>query len=346
MSVRIPVRQLAQPGVLSSIAKPPSTILLTPFSQRRTLFGRKKKEPIPTISNPVVEEYLKSEAAKLAAGPAAEPERPDLPQGTLSPSSIFSDVLPNVGKAENVPMRPLGGETKEGEPQQHGAVPQTEIDAHTHSLMRMKLDPDPHARHRWERKIVIRSIRRRGRLTKPQQLMRTERESTYTSPFLSTSVKKLTLLMRQIAGKTLDEALVQMRFSKKKVARDVVRGLEIARDAAIAGRGMGVPVPEEDRKGKEIELKGGKRKVVTDPTEIYIDQAWVGKGGYSLEPEYRAKGQINMLMHRTTSFSVLLKEEKTRMRISEEIKKKRDNRKLWVALPDRPITSQRQYCLW
>lgn len=47
-----------------------------------------------------------------------------------------------------------------------------------------------------------------------------------------------------------------------------------------------------------------------------------------------------------TGFSVLLKEEKTRMRLSEEIKKKRDNRKLWVALPDRPITSQRQYCLW
>jgi hypothetical protein len=45
-------------------------------------------------------------------------------------------------------------------------------------------------------------------------------------------------------------------------------------------------------------------------------------------------------------FTVLLKEEKTRMRISEEIKKKRDNRKLWTALPDRPVTAQRQYCLW
>jgi hypothetical protein len=46
------------------------------------------------------------------------------------------------------------------------------------------------------------------------------------------------------------------------------------------------------------------------------------------------------------AFSVLLKEEKTRMRISDEIKKKRDNRKLWTALPDRPIIAQRQYCLW
>jgi hypothetical protein len=34
------------------------------------------------------------------------------------------------------------------------------------------------------------------------------------------------------------------------------------------------------------------------------------------------------------------------MRISEEIQKKRDARPLWTALPDRPVTTQRQYCLW
>jgi hypothetical protein len=44
--------------------------------------------------------------------------------------------------------------------------------------------------------------------------------------------------------------------------------------------------------------------------------------------------------------SFVLKEEATRIRLSEEYKKKRDNRKLWVQLPDRPITAQRQYALW
>jgi len=34
------------------------------------------------------------------------------------------------------------------------------------------------------------------------------------------------------------------------------------------------------------------------------------------------------------------------VRVSEEIKKKRDNRKVWTALPDRVVTAQRQYCLW
>lgn len=45
-------------------------------------------------------------------------------------------------------------------------------------------------------------------------------------------------------------------------------------------------------------------------------------------------------------FNVTLKEEKTRMRISDEIQKKRANKPVWVALPDRPVTTQRQYCLW
>lgn len=44
--------------------------------------------------------------------------------------------------------------------------------------------------------------------------------------------------------------------------------------------------------------------------------------------------------------SVVLKEEATRIRQSEDIKKKRDNRKLWTQLPDRPIQQQRQHVLW
>lgn len=44
--------------------------------------------------------------------------------------------------------------------------------------------------------------------------------------------------------------------------------------------------------------------------------------------------------------SVLLKEEATRIRLSEERQKKKENKKLWVQLPDRPITQQRQYPLW
>ncbi|KAJ8110354.1 hypothetical protein OPT61_g6792 [Boeremia exigua] len=204
-------------------------------------------------------------------------------------------------------------------------------------------------------------------MTKAAKIARTERSSLYKSQVLPTSVKKVQKILRQIQGKTVSEALVQLRFSPKKVARDIMKGLIVAQDEAIAGRGMGLgdkhalkkwteqrnevastladldeQTPKTKGANKVIELKDGKKKLVRDPTEIYIDQAWCGRGESWKSPEFRARGRVNMLTHRTTSFSFLLKEEKTRMRISDEIKKKRDNRKLWVALPDRPVTAQRQ----
>lgn len=50
--------------------------------------------------------------------------------------------------------------------------------------------------------------------------------------------------------------------------------------------------------------------------------------------------------HFSAGISVLLKEEKTRIRLAEERQQKLDRKKLWVQLPDRPITLQRQYPLW
>ena len=44
--------------------------------------------------------------------------------------------------------------------------------------------------------------------------------------------------------------------------------------------------------------------------------------------------------------SVLLKEEATRIREAEEREQKRLRKKVWVPLPDRPVTAQRQYPLW
>ena len=44
--------------------------------------------------------------------------------------------------------------------------------------------------------------------------------------------------------------------------------------------------------------------------------------------------------------SVLLKEEKTRIREYQERHEKFMNRKIWTPLPDRPITRQRQYYCW
>ena len=48
----------------------------------------------------------------------------------------------------------------------------------------------------------------------------------------------------------------------------------------------------------------------------------------------------------SVGITVLLKEEATRMRLSQEKEDKRKAKKPWVPLPDRPVTAQRQYCMW
>jgi ribosomal protein L22 len=245
--------------------------------------------------------------------------------------------------------------------------------------MQRVLDPDPNARERWERKKIIQSITKGGRLTKPEFLLQTEREHTAKSEMMKTSTKKLGMLARQIQGKTLDEAIVQMRFSKKLVAQDVKAHLEAARDEAVVMRGMGlglVGVKAEASAASEnlnaasrdvsgtqpaklvvspsspldIQLKDGKRHTVTDTSNIFIEQAWVGRGTYGKLPDYRARGRTYIMHTPWTSLSIVLKEEVTRVRQWQEREDKRlkqRKEKVWVPLPDRPVQGIRgQYYSW
>lgn len=147
--------------------------------------------------------------------------------------------------------------------------------------------------------------------------MRTERVSLAKSPFIKTSIKKLYPLARQIAGKPIEEAIVQMRFSKKKAAVDVKKHLEYARDEAIVKRGMGLGVVKavaaegetqgEAKDGSTMPQgtvvidKNGKRRWVNDKTNMYVDQAWVGRGTYRNSPLFRARGRVDTLRHPQTS---------------------------------------------
>lgn len=225
------------------------------------------------------------------------------------------------------------------------------------------IDPDPSSRERWERKKVIQMITRGGRLSRQEVIKRTEREHLVKSHMMKTSVKKLGMLARQITGKRIEDAITQMRFSKKKVAQEMLKQLEFARDEAVVARGMGlanVSPPDSEQssllttsgsssttssssdsgKPLQIQLKDGKRHVVTDKSTIYIDQAWVGRGPYGKLPDYRARGRIYVMRTPWTSVSVLLKEEGTRVREFEEREAKRLKRRrerVWVPLPDRPV---------
>ncbi|KAK5154989.1 mitochondrial large ribosomal subunit [Cryomyces antarcticus] len=335
MNSRAPITRLAQPTgpikyfVTQSCSSPFSRSFTTSSTRsgffdrfRRSSNDRENALNSPT-SNPVLEEYLKKKPQGT----------PQLVRGDLASSSIFEEDRRKRGETNvNVPV-PTENERK--------------VPVRDPSAMHAALDPEPMNRKRWERKMLIREIRRGGKLSKTELIKRTERENLSKSHMFKTSIKKLGMLARQIAGKPVEEAIVQMRFSKKKVAREVQAHLEHARNEAIVKRGMGLGQAEGKKSEPiQIELKDGKRRTVEDPTGIYVDQAWVGRGEYGIAYDYRARGQVNTMRPPFTSISVLLKEEATRVRLSQERDKKRENRKLWVQLPDRPVTTQRQYYSW
>ncbi|KAJ2903222.1 uncharacterized protein MKZ38_010258 [Zalerion maritima] len=225
---------------------------------------------------------------------------------------------------------------------------------------KLYLDPDPRARVRWERKKVIQMVRKGGRTTREERIRISERKIMMRSPYFFTSVKKLGALTRQIAGKTVDDALVQMRFSKKKFAKHISRHLELSKNMAVAKKGMGLgkatgeaplakPVEIETKKkpGMSGMQPMKKKLVITDPTRIYIDEAWVNKGSYYTSRIYRhGRGMKSLWKTPSTSMTVVLKEEKTRMRQHRERQIKQIKAKPWVHLPDKPVTAQRPYYSW
>lgn len=176
----------------------------------------------------------------------------------------------------------------------------------TSENMAIVTDPDPRSRVRWQRRKVIQMVRKRGEMTREERIKMTEREHLHTSKFLPTSTKKLVMLSRQIAGKTLDDAITQMQWSKKKMAAEIKYYLEEARDLAIAHRGMGLGRANGEllEKPQKIQTKDGKWIEISDPTRMYIAQSWVGRGkwrGKSLD--YKARATFGIMKHPSTSKS-------------------------------------------
>lgn len=172
-------------------------------------------------------------------------------RGTLAKSSIFAD-------------------------EEEADVPITSFNIDM-SATRALRDPD-RANWKWPKTVAARDIRRRGRLSRQATIAQTEKEHTAASHFIKTSVKKLSPLTRQIMGKSLDDAIVQMRFSPKKAARAMLAHLYHTRNEAVVRKGMA-------------------------PEEMYISQAWVGRGPFEKGLNHRARGRIDMLMLPYTSKS-------------------------------------------
>lgn len=174
----------------------------------------------------------------------------------------------------------------------------------TKENMSMVTDPDPRGRVRWQRKKVIQMVRKNGNITKEETIRMTERQLLHKSHFLPTSTKKLVMLARQISGKTVDDAITQMKWSKKKMAAEIKYYLEEARDLAVAQNGMGLGKVNGEALSipAKIKTKEGKWMEISDPSRLYIAQSWVGRGPWrGKEIDYKGRGRMGVIQHPSTS---------------------------------------------
>ncbi|KAI4600877.1 54S ribosomal protein L22, mitochondrial [Pestalotiopsis sp. 9143b] len=317
MSLHFPARRLAQTA---------RSGYLLPYTQQRSAswfnWGGSSKKKSPLSEELEKREQQKKIFDKMADRTAGE--------------SVFDEEIKKVD------------ETSKATPTEGGAAAYSGPSRAKEHMARA-LDPDPRWRIRWQRKKVMQMVRSGGKVTKEQHIKMTEKEILQKSENLNTSTKKLMFLSRQIQGKTLDEALTQMRYSKKKTASEVSYVLKEARDRAIVSRGMGLGQVNGQLldKPRQIQDKEGKWLEVSDPTRLYIDQAWVGKGPpRGMRIQYHARGRMSRMMKPSAHLTVILKEEKTRLRQYDDKLKKEAKAKPWVHLPNRPVTAQRPYYTW
>ncbi|AEO64746.1 99ec31df-74a8-41e5-962f-66f1e8244550 [Thermothielavioides terrestris] len=378
MSLSVPSRRLLRGAPALSSACPTTTTMMATTTTTRLLPALQSLSLAPTAApSRALHTTPSNQWFWKRNKPAEESPIMDQVQGTQETRKALVKSLTSRVEGPAIFEDELKDTAAPTEP---GAVGQRQPATYTRagaSLVREHLaravDPDPRSRVRWERKMVIRQVHRG---TDPysvepraERIARTERKLTSKSPWLATSTKKLVKLAHQIQGKTVDDAIVQMRFSKKKMAQEVRYQLELARDLAIAERGMGLGSKSaaangegegaaaaaaegevrqsENKKVIEIRTKDGKWVKIDDPTRMYVAEAWVNRGPWRGKLiDYRARGRTYIKQRPTASISIVLKEEKTRIREHEERVAKQLRQGPWVHLPDRPVTAQRQYYSW
>ncbi|WFD36380.1 hypothetical protein MCUN1_003259 [Malassezia cuniculi] len=117
-------------------------------------------------------------------------------------------------------------------------------------------------------------------------------EHKYSTAMFRISHRKLNLLARQISGKPIGFAILQMEFSAKRAARRVRSTLALARDHAEA-KGM-------------------------DANTLVVSEAWVTKGKYIKRVEIKGRARYGLITHPQARLNIVLRPGKTHEQVDEE----------------------------
>lgn len=148
------------------------------------------------------------------------------------------------------------------------------------------------------------------------------------------SHRKLNMLGRQISGKPIDHAILQMQFSEKRASTRIMNMLATARDHASRYKRL--------QEGKLVIGKSYFQTIYLGNlnTILFTAEAWVTKGPRPparMEP--RGRGHYGFRSHPHSKLCVVLKEGKTIEQQKAEAKKRKLKRIVSAALTreDKPI---------
>ncbi|KAI0638057.1 ribosomal protein L22 [Trametes polyzona] len=128
----------------------------------------------------------------------------------------------------------------------------------------------------------------------PAWKKKTYTEHKYSTGNFKISHRKLNLLGRQIAGKPIDSAILQMMFSEKRASKRIKSMLVVAKSHAI--------------KLKDL-----------DEQKLVVAESWVTKGPHQFKRyDIKGRGRAGIKRHPHSRLHVVLKEGKTRAELREE----------------------------
>ncbi|KAG0709627.1 ribosomal protein L22/L17 [Suillus ampliporus] len=134
----------------------------------------------------------------------------------------------------------------------------------------------------------------------PTVIKKKATEHKYSTANFKISHRKLNMIGRQISGKPIDHAIVQMQFSEKRATSRIKSMLATAKLHATAYKNM-------------------------DASKLVVAEAWVTKGPKQLKRlEPRGRGKFGIRVHPDSRMHVILREGKT----FEQLKKEQRERRL------------------
>jgi large subunit ribosomal protein L22 len=149
-------------------------------------------------------------------------------------------------------------------------------------------------------------------------------EHKYSTANFKISHRKLNMIGRQIAGKPIDYAILQMMFSEKRVSKRVKSMLVTARNHATHYKHL-------------------------DHSKLVVAESWVTKGPKSLKRfEPRGRGHFGIRVHPDSRLNVVLKEGKTFEQKRDEDRAKKLKRIVSAGLvrEDKPLRNMGPMWSW